>query len=387
VARYGNGQSTGAAWRIGDLDRNLLLQCRTSQVTQAVQAADRTGSGLVVTVERGNLRACLDRARHLREVDQYRQPVLLDAARYAGPARMPASAPFDDGWIQRQRDLGLPVLTDSGYLAAGDTAGCLGILERAARLGDAVALLPMHAWWLADPSARRNLVRYVEVVGVPVAVIIERPVPPVDPVETIRGLLQLLGCAVPVLVLRADLSALGALGSGAVAAAVGTEPALRGLEPCRPGQPWPAPQPAQPAVLIRQCLSYQSLPSVEAALRRHPDNGMWGCGCSTCAGRDLTWLVNQPDGVRGRLAFRHSVDVLLALRAEVSGPSVQLNQWSWRARCATAASRLREVGWERLPMLTHWQEAISMPTLSRLTIPAPRRPDFVKGRAPSYRFR
>ncbi|MEE6257872.1 hypothetical protein [Plantactinospora sonchi] len=373
VAQDRDGRLTGGQRRIVALDRSLLLQCRTSQVTQAAEVADRPGSGLVVTVERGNPRGCLARARHLLEVDHYRQPVLLDAARYVGPDRLTASASFDDRWIGRQRELGLPVLTDSGYLAPADTAGCLGILERAARLGDAIALLPMHPSWLADPTARQHLVRYVEVVGVPVAIVVERAVTPVDPVEVVRGLLELLRCAVPVLLLRADLAALGALGSGAVAAAVGLDPTLRGLDPRDAGPPRQPHQAGRPSVLIRQCLSYQSIAGVEAAMRRYPDNGMWHCGCPTCAGRDLNWLVSRPESARAGLVLRHCVDVLLDLRTEMTGPSVQLNQWSWRARCATASSRLREVGWERLPMLTHWQEAITLPTVSRLNIPAPRR--------------
>ncbi|MEO3816363.1 hypothetical protein [Plantactinospora sp. B24E8] len=378
VAQDRDVRSTGGQQRIGDLDRSLLLQCRTSQVTQAAEVADRPGSGLVVTVDRGNQRGCLARARHLLEVDHYRQPVLLDAARYVGPDRLTASASFDDRWIGAQRDLGLPVLTDSGYLAPADTAGCLGILERAARLGDAIALLPMHPAWLADPTARQHLVRYVEVVGVPVAIVVERAVAPVDPVEVVRGLLELLRCAVPVLLLRADLAALGALGSGAVAAAVGLDPTLRGLDPGPRGSDprgaeWRRQSAGTPSVLIRQCLSYQSTVEVEAAIRRYPDNGMWHCGCPTCGGRDLTWLVRRPDAGRAGLVLGHSVDVLLGLRAEMTGPCVQLNQWSWRARCATATSRLREVGWERLPMLTHWQGAITLPAISRLSIPVPRR--------------
>jgi hypothetical protein len=343
-------------------------------VRQTAEAANRAGGGLVVTVERGDLTGCLDQVRHLRQAGHYRHPVLLDAARYAGDDRRSAAASFDERWIEGQRELGLPVLTDSGYLAPHDTAGCLGILERAARLGeDAIALLPMHPYWLADPHARGNLVRYVEVVGVPVAVVLERTVAPVDPVETLRGLLRLLGCAVPVIVLSADLSALGALSSGAAAAAVGTGAVWGDPDPGRPERPrpWGA---GQPSVLIRQCLSYQPLPRVEAAMRRHPDNGMWHCTCSTCAGRSLAWLIGQPDPARAHLALRHSAEILLDLRTELVGPSVHLSQRSWQARCATAASRLREVGWARQPMLTHWQEAITPPAIPRLTIPAPRRP-------------
>ncbi|GIG86145.1 hypothetical protein [Plantactinospora endophytica] len=373
MARDLDGRSGGFGRRFGDLDRSLLLHCRTSQVTQAAETAGRAGGGLVVTADRGNLRGCLGRARHLREVDHYRRPVLLDAARYVGDARLPAAAPFDQRWIDCQRDLGLPVLTDSGYLARDDTAGLAGILERAARLGDAIALLPMHPSWLADRIARQTLIRYVAAVGVPVAVVVEESANPFTPASTVPGLLQLLGCGVPVLVLRADLPALGMLCSGATAVAIGTEPALRRLDPRRPARYRPPTGVPRPSVLVRQCLSYAPLAEIETTMRRYPDNGMWDCGCATCAGRGLGWLVDRPDGERGRTAFRHSVDVLLDLRAELTGPSVQLNEWSWRARCAAAASRRREVGWDLLPMLDHWQEAIAPPTTSRMPAPTSRR--------------
>ncbi|MBE1487394.1 hypothetical protein [Plantactinospora soyae] len=373
VGREQNGQSTSVGRRIGDLDRSLLLQCRTSQVTQLAEAAGRTGGGLVITAERGNLRGCLDRARHLLEVDHHRAPLLLDAARYAGNGRLAAAAPFDQRWIQYQRELGLPVLTDSGYLAPDDMAGLVGILERAARLGDAIALLPMHPAWLADRYARQTLLRYVTALGVPVAIVLEEPVGPFEPVAAVRGLLELLGCGVPVLVLRSDLPGLGALCSGATAVAIGTEPGLRRLDPRRPAGYLPPSRVARPSALIRQCLSYQPLAVIEATMRRHPDNGMWHCDCPTCAGRDLNWLVGRPEAERDGVVLRHCVDVLLDLRTELTGPSVQLNQWSWRARCAAAASRRREVGWDRLPALDHWQEATIPPTSPRTAVPTSRR--------------
>ncbi|MBF9127768.1 hypothetical protein I0C86_01960 [Plantactinospora sp. S1510] len=386
VARERNGQLTGTGRRIGDLDRSLLLQCRTSQVTQLAGVTGRAGVGLVLTAERGNLRGCLDRARHLLEVDHHRAPLLLDAARYAGDGRLTAAAPFDQRWIQYQRELGLPVLTDSGYLAPDDMEGLVGILERAARLGDAIALLPMHPAWLADRYARQTLLRYVTALGVPIAIVLEEPVEPVEPVElvdpvdpvgAVRGLLQLLDCGVPVLVLRSDLPGLGALGSGATAVAIGTEPGLRRFDPRRPAGSLPTGalpplRPARPSALIRHCLSYQPLAVIEATMRRHPDNGMWHCGCPTCGGRDLNWLVSREAG-RDGVVLQHCVDVLLDLRTELTGPSVQLNQWSWRARCAAAASRRREVGWDRLPMLDHWQQAITPPTSSRTGAASSRR--------------
>ncbi len=346
---------------LGRLDRTLLVHCRTREVAAAAQVADRAGTGLVITADRRDLIGAYQAARHLLEVGSYRQPILLDANRYAGSRRLPATAPFNPQWLRRQRELGVPVLTDSGYVAEGDAIGLTQILHRTAELGAAIALLPLHLSWLTAPNLRRALCRRVRYYAVPVAIVVEHPADPFGALSAVDGLLELLNCGPPVLLLRSDVSALGALCCGAIAAAVGTEASLRHLYPQRPFRPRPGPSLSRPAVVVPQCLSYKRLNVVAEAKRRHPDSGMWHCDCGLCAGRDLDWMLARPEPEHPRLAFQHSLNLLIDLRTDLVGPIGRRDQLSWRARCAAAASRRREVGWARLPMLDRWQEAITAP--------------------------
>ncbi len=57
-------------------------------------------------------------------------------------------------------------------------------------------------------------------------------------------------------------------------------------------------------------------------------------------------------------AFEHSIRVLQDLRDELLPHGTALAgtaQQSWTARCAQAAYRSRELGWDVAPMLRHWQ--------------------------------
>jgi hypothetical protein len=84
-----------------------------------------------------------------------------------------ASAPLDRDWLRRQHDAGLPVVTDSGYLAAGDVAGLRNILDQAAGWDDVIAVLPLHMWWLDDRGGLPVLLERVQATGLPIGVVLE----------------------------------------------------------------------------------------------------------------------------------------------------------------------------------------------------------------------
>src|SRR2546427_250124 len=79
-------------------------------------------------------------AKSLREVRGFTGPLLLDAARYAGSGRLGGREEFSRDWVGRQRELGLAVLTDSGYIGEGDDEALAGVLGQARLLGDAIAV-------------------------------------------------------------------------------------------------------------------------------------------------------------------------------------------------------------------------------------------------------
>lgn len=353
-------------------DRTLLSQCWMDDVDAVRKIADRPGAGLVITARQGSHDSVSHWARYLVDKAGYERPLLLDANRYSGTRRLPATEPFDQAWIALQRELGLPVLTDSGYLAPEDTSGLNVILSQAACLGDAIATLPLHLDWLTNPEWRGHLLRQVRAYGVPIAPVLEHRADPFDARGVVNGLLDLLDCGVPVVLLRSDVSALGALCCGAIAAAVGTRATLRHLAPVPSASRSGPRNPPRPSVVVPRCLAYKRLGEVNRTKRKHPEVAVWSCDCETCEGKELDWMLRLPPKRQEKLAIQHSLRTLLSLRERLVGPRPEEDRMSWYARCGAASFWLREVGWIRPSALRYWQEAIVPPGRSDSAVPRPR---------------
>lgn len=347
MVTYPNVRAGSAASRPGwrpELTGTLLVQCAPAEAMPVAAVADRPGAGLVLTrrVTDRNGTAAAEAVRRLRE-SGYRWPMLLDASRYAGPVRSLASGPFSLDWIAVQRRLRLPVLTDSGYVAEDDLLGLVSILDRARLLGDVIAVLPLQSSWLSQRGRRQFLLERIAHAGVPVAIALEHAKDPLGVQAVLAGLLEVLALPVPVLLLRCDTAALGALCHGAMSAAVGTTSALRHLYPTprTPGRV----RPPEVAAVVKQCLAYIGVDRIATAVQADPDEPMWACYCATCKQRTLDWLVTVgPRPARERAAFTHSVEVLLDLRDDLcrrSSPAQR--QASWRAHLANAESRYDEI--------------------------------------------
>jgi hypothetical protein len=254
-----------------------------------------------------------------------------------------ASGPFSLDWIAVQRRLRLPVLTDSGYVAGDDLLGLTSILDRARLLGDVIAVLPLHPSWLSQRGRRQFLLDRVAHAGVPVAVVLEHSKDPLSVQAVVAGLLELLALPVPVLLLRCDTSALGALCHGAMSAAVGTTSSLRHLYPMprTPGRP----RPTEVAAVVKQCLAYVGVDRIATAVQADPDEPMWTCDCATCKQRALDWLATiEQRPARERAAFSHSIEVLLDLRDELCRrASPAERQASWQAHLVNADSRYDQI--------------------------------------------
>ncbi|WP_433353414.1 hypothetical protein ACQPYV_23085 [Micromonospora saelicesensis] len=356
--------------RLQPFQEALLIQCYSDEALNVARLARRDNAGLVITARKGNFRATdaasrvYQAARHLREHNNFRQPLLLDAARYAGANRVAARTPFNGTWIRDQRNLGLPVLTDSGYVGEGDEAGLRDILRRAAEIKSAIALLPLHISWLRSAPALDTLLSSVEQAGVPIAVILEHDKDPLGLKNMVRSLLRLLNCPVPVMLLRCDVSALGALCMGALAAAVGTSTSLRHLYPMKDGGGGGGHDP-QIAAMVKECLAYISVDKIALAAQADPDDGLWQCACEACHSRPLGQLAIHPWPEQERLAFEHSLEVLLDLRDELlpHGSTRAARTESWRAKCWNAQVRHYEVEsntdkWEPPPFLGGWLKAL-----------------------------
>lgn len=297
------------------LRHRLLVQCPLDRADTVAPITERYHSGLVLT---GPKPRTTVRHLHRLELDG---PILCDAARYTGRDRVPAGAGLSADWTAEQHDLGLVALTDSGYLAAGDWPGLHRLLDDAAdQPPPVVVTLPLAPGWFSERSQLTRLVTTLNEAGLPVAV--------VGSGFPTSGLVRLLNATVPVMVLRSDADALGAVCHGARAGSLGVMsgvfvPALLGH--------------LRPAVLAR---------IVDAT----PDLArLWPCRCPECTGAVPTNLT--PDGI-----YRHSLHTQLALADQLRhDPAV------WRDRCAQALAVHRRVAdvlptWPAPDVLTWWSE-------------------------------
>ncbi|MEU5690327.1 hypothetical protein [Actinosynnema sp. NPDC020468] len=316
----------------------LLTQC----VPRDAEVAADGARGLVITGP-----TAVERAVALRE-SGCAVPLRCDAGRYAGTRRAVATSDFSSSWLACQRAAGLPVLTDSGYVGMRDLKGLRSVLRRAMRLGDVVAVLPLHVDWLRRATDLDVLLAEVTGAGVPVAVVLEHAKDPLGSRDVVRGLCALIDTGVPVRLLRSDVSALGALCHGAVEAAVGTSTALRHLYPVptRPG----GGRRASTAVFVPRFLGYLSVDKVATAVQRTPElEHLWTCECSACGGRTVDHFATVRDErERGRLAFRHSRELLGLLHDEFSALDRADREKAWHEQCLSAGFLHLEVR-ERLP--------------------------------------
>lgn len=337
----------------GLLADRLLIQCGPDDVERVLPLL-RDGSGLVVTGKEAARAAA--RARRCTNL-----PVLADRGRYAGASRVPAAAGVSAAWADAQLDTGSPLaLTDSGYVAAGDRAGLAAVLAGTARLGPgSVAVLALHRGWLS--TGLDVLVSEIDAHGVPVALVVEHPDDPFGQLATVRGLARLLdSAAVPVTLLRSDISALGAVAHGAVAGAFGVRSSLRHLhEPPKPGRGFRPPNTVATA-LWKPGLYMVKVDRLAAAHARTPDEPLWCCECSVCRGRPADWL--HLDASEGEV-LAHTLELVLDARDGLASlPAGPLRRMSWTAMCQHAEFQFQSaaahaVRWQVPPAIRWWQRA------------------------------
>lgn len=303
----------------------LLIQCRPSQAAFAAEVAGTWDAGLVLTG------GALERTvRELRDRG-FTGPLLCDADRYSGGNRVRAARGTHPAWLGRQADLGLLPLTDSGYVALYDIQGLRTILRSAVRRRTpSVAVLPLSARWFATNPARGALVREIDAHGVPVALAIEHRDDPFGVQYLVRGFLHLLAAVtVPVLLLRSDIAAAGAVCHGAHAAAIGTISALRHTYPSarRRG----GPRPGVPA-FVAPLLAFHRLETLGHVFGNTPDLAqLWPCECPVCAGRTPACCGSAAD------ASRHSLHAMLGLHADLRRARTREAMISaWHEHCSHA---------------------------------------------------
>ncbi len=352
---------------LDQLERRLLIQCRPSQADTAAEIAAAHDGGLVLTGAEPE--AIVRRLRRRG----FGGPILCDADRYSGKRRVSAGRGIRFAWCRRQHDLGLIAVTDSGYLDTRNWTGLRTILRAASKQrGPVIAMLPLAARWFATRALSEAIARELNAYGVPVAVALEHAGDPFGTQYVVRHFLHLLrATTVPVLLLRSDVSAIGALCHGAHAAAIGTMSTLRHFHPVTPhGRP----RPPGVSVFIRHLLSYHRLDTCEAVFAGTPDTSQfWLCDCVVCGGATPARLRAADDPAT--VALHHSLHSQFLLHHELFHRPRTHEQLAsaWHENCSHALflhhQVLEHVGRWRTPLnVRSWYAATDDP-LQRATIP------------------
>lgn len=299
----------------------LLTQAEQADVASLVDVTGRSGGGLVVSG------ADALKAIEYLQWRGYPAALLADRQLYKGKRRKLACQPFDPDWISRQRRLGLPaIVPDAGYVAAHDLPGLRLVLQRSAEIPGAVALLALANWWMHGEGLRLLLAE-LRGTDVPVALVLEHRDDPLGAHRILQGVVELLRAGVTMLMLRCDMSALGLIAHGALAAAYGSRTSIRHLYPVSNGGGGNG-NPKESAFWpTGTALHYRDL--LYDAVSASPHDPCWRCWCSVCNGQRLDRLgTSLIEEVR-----QHNSASLLDLRAELAGiTAANRPQW-WTHRC------------------------------------------------------
>lgn len=313
--------------RLETLADTLLMQVEESDAVSLREVASAPGSGLVISGAQA-----WKSATFLKN-NGYTAPLLVDRQVYKGKKRRPASAPFDVNWINRQRELEVPlVVPDAGYVAEHDVQGLKSLVQRASDIENGLILLPVANRWLYG-AGLQTLLSALKDVTAPVAMVLEHRDDPMGVDRIFFGMLSLLRSGIKLVALRCDVSALGLLAHGALAAAFGSRSSLRHLYPVTNGGGGSGPR--REAALWPAGLALHHTDKVYDLVSARPDDDQWRCTCQVCQGSRLDRL----DAASGEEIRRHNIAALLDTRRVIMAhPAGQPRRSAWRRMCVDAMS-------------------------------------------------
>jgi hypothetical protein len=306
------------------LTDHLLTQVEQADALSLTSVTARPNSGLVVSG-----------AEALKVIEylqgrRYPAALLADRQRYKGKRRKLASEPFDPDWISRQRGLGLSaIIPDAGYVAEGDLVGLRSVLQRSAEIQGAVALLALANWWMYGEGLRLLQVELRET-NVAVALVLEHRDDPLGVQRILQGVVTLLKTRMTMIMLRCDVSALGVIAYGALAAAYGSRTSIRHLYPLSGGGGGNG-NPRESAFWPEgSALHYRDL--LFDVVTASPQLSYWNCPCQVCGGQRLDRLgMSLIEEVR-----RHNSASLLDRHEELVGVASGDRPLWWRLHCREA---------------------------------------------------
>ena len=262
--------------------------------------------------------------------------VLIDPAMYVPQAKNEPETLFDDydDWLIRQRAAGVPlILTDTPRIRNHD----ISELQKALARWDAIdeptlVVLPLEPWWLREGLPR--LIEEVRSAGRPVALVLLHWYNGLGEKRAVAGLLEFISAVrpLPVVLLRSDISAIGAVAHQAFAGFVGWSANSR-------HGPLPMRRPERdderddsPSVLVPALNDYLKTSKLPVFARiRRPD--VLRCDDRVCRGDSLLRIADlyETDRQDGRmLACLHSLASTEQLARRVLAAADPRDAW-WEA--------------------------------------------------------
>jgi len=295
--------------------------------------------------------------------------VLVDPAVYAPqPPNDPDPLFAYDDWLWRQQAAGVPViLTDTPRIRNQDRSALQKALARWADIDEpTLVVLPIEAWWLRDGLPW--LIDEVTAAGRPVAIVLLHQYNGLDTVGAVAGLLEFIFAVqpVPVVLLRCDVSAVGAVAHRAFAGFVGWSAHTRHgplpmRQPDRAGDRDESPSVFVPA--LHEYFKASSLP----AFARVGRLDVLRCADPVCRGDSLLTIADrgEADLRAGRLlASRHNVAATEQLARRIFAAAEPRDAWQETCQAgAQASASLAEHGISLAlkPWLRQWLQPSGKP--------------------------
>jgi hypothetical protein len=271
--------------------------------------------------------------------------VLVDPAMYVPHAETRPEPLFDyDEWLTRQQAAGVPlILTDTPRIRNNDVSALQKALARWDTIDEpTLVVLPLEPWWLRRRQGLPRLIEEVRIAARPIALVLLHQYNGLDIKGAVAGLLEFISAVrpLPVVLLRSDISAIGAVAHQAFAGFVGWSANTR-------HGPLPVPRPKNddeqdesPSVFVPALNDYLKTSKLPVFARiRRPD--VLRCDDRECRGDSLLRIadLSETDLRDGRmLASLHNLASTEQLARRVL--AAEDPRAAWRESCRAGAKTI-----------------------------------------------
>lgn len=322
---------------------SLLLQADNSEVGLVAELSKRHGYGAILTAPsnpKWDHQAYL--VKGAEDFFNLTGTVPdLDANWYSGKHRRTGDSELSLSWAMQQVALGTPhIMTDAGYICAGHRDHLLSALDQAVALQDTIgrrlrATIALDAEWVRKEHSQ--LVDEFHERDLHIALAIGHPGDPLGPQSTVKGLMEIVKLGT-VSLIRTDLSAFGAIASGAPDAAIGTRTSLRHVYTRKGAKgrssDWPS-------IIVNSTMAYRTQDRINDLIFNFADDVLWTCYCSWCGGVKLDASLRPFDYVG---ITEHNYNVTAMIAHDVLSSPDPLK--TWISKCKVAQSYILEVSAE-----------------------------------------